>query len=230
MAGGSRVRGPDAASGSRHRVSRVRRDRRHPAGSAQHTRTRRCPKNARTPHRTHSTTQSAWICIARHKHCFAHCALLTPPTAAPLGAGGRIGTPRAGAHSTRRPRSPPAWISTPIQGLEGVMIKECNSAAAGAAGMDRRVAWRATALSRIDGCGRRRASRELAREPRAGARHQRAVHGMPACVLLSVVCSRGRGTRARMRISGNLALRGRATESERSESLTLEANEANDDQ
>ena len=110
------------------------------------------------------------------------------------------------------------------------MINKCNSAAAGAAGKDRRVAWRATVFSYVEGCGRRRASRELAREPRASARKQRAVHGMLACVWLSVVCSRGRGTCARMRISGNLALRGRATESERPESLTLEANEANDDQ
>ena len=83
------------------------------------------------------------------------------------------------------------------------MINKCNSAAAGAAGKDRRVAWRATVFSYVEGCGRRRASRELAREPRASARKQRAVHGMLACVWLSVVCSRGRGTCARMRISGN---------------------------
>ena len=52
--------------------------------------------------------------------------------------------------------------------------------------MDRRVAWRATVFSYVEGCGRRRASRELARELRASARKQRALHGMPACVLLSV--------------------------------------------
>ena len=84
------------------------------------------------------------------------------------------------------------------------MINKCNFAAAGAAGIGRRVAWRATALSYVEGCGRQRADRELAREPRASARHQRALHGMPACELLSVcVFTGGRGTCARMRISGN---------------------------
>ena len=193
----------DVPSGSRHGVSRVRRVRGHPTARAPHARMSRRPRHARTRQRAHSPTHLHDNAQARHKHISAHCASLTPPTAALLGAGGRMGTPATTAHSTRRPRGPGAWIFTPIRWLQGVMINKCNSAAAGAAGIDRRAAPRAMAFWCIDGCGCRRAGRELAREPRASARKQRAVHGMLACVCCLYVCSRGRGTCARMRTSGN---------------------------
>ena len=186
----------DAPSGSRHWVSRVRRVRGHPTARARHARMSRRPRHARTRQRAHSPTHLHDNAQARHKHISAHCASLTPPTAALLGAGGRMGTPATTARSTRRPRGPGAWIFTPIRWLQGVMITKCNFAAAGAAGMGRRVAWRATAFSYVEGCGRWRASRELAREPRASARKQRAVHGMLACACC-LWCVHGGAARAR---------------------------------
>ena len=104
----------DVPSGSRHGVSRVRRVRGHPTARAPHAHMSRRPRHARTRQRAHSPTHLHDNAQARHRHISAHCAPLTPPTAAPLGAGGRTGTPAAIAHSTRRPRGPRAWNFTPI--------------------------------------------------------------------------------------------------------------------
>jgi hypothetical protein len=114
-----------------------------------------------------------------------------------------MGTPGGSARSTRRIGGRQKASKHLNIMLLGALLEPCNWLAEAAAGKGGRAARRAMAFRCIDGCGRRRAGRELAREPRASARQQRALHGMLACVLLSVVCSRGRGTRARMRTSGN---------------------------
>ena len=176
----------DVPSGSRHGVSRVRRVRGQPTARAPHARMSRRPRHARTRQRAHSPTHLHDNAQARHKHISAHHASLTPPTAAPLGAQGRLGTPGASARSTRRIGGRQEASEHPNLMLLGALLEPCNLLAEAAAGMGCRAARRAMAFWCIDGCGRRRAGRELAREPRASARQQRALHGMPACVLLSV--------------------------------------------
>ena len=176
----------DVPSGSRHRVSRARRVQGHPTARARHARMSRRPRHARTRHRAHSPTHLHGHAQARHKHISAHHASLTPPTAAPLGAPGRIGTPAASARSTKRLGGRQEAHKHPKVMLLGAVLELCNLLDGAAAGIDRRAALRAMAFWCIDGCGCRRAGRELARELRASARKQRALHGMPACVLLSV--------------------------------------------
>ena len=176
----------DAPSGSHHRVSRARRGRGHPVARARLAHTSRRPRRARTRHRAHSAQPFHGHAQARDKHNSAHHASLTPPTAAPLGAQGRLGTPGASARSTRRIGGRQEASEHPNLMLLGALLEPCNLLAEAAAGMGCRAARRAMAFWCIDGCGRRRAGRELAREPRASARQQRALHGMLACVLLSV--------------------------------------------
>ena len=95
----------DVPSGSRHGVSRVRRVRGHPTARAPHARMSRRPRHARTRQRAHSPTHLHDNAQARHKHISAHCASLTPPTAALLGAGGHghAGDHRALDEAPERP-------------------------------------------------------------------------------------------------------------------------------